>query len=72
MTKEELLKDAAFIKEVAEKSVEDIQKAFEAKGAPISADEAKAIKDGKLSIDALDSVAGGYKDHHNKDSRIKF
>ena len=62
MTKEELLNDETFLKEISTmKNVEDVQKAFAAKGVTISVEELKAIKEGKLSADALDNVAGGFK-----------
>ncbi len=64
MTKEELFKDAAFVKEIAGlKSVEEVQKAFAAKGVTISIDELNELRqdymDGKLSDFELDAVAGG-------------
>lgn len=64
MTKEELFKDAAFVKEVAGlKSVEEVQKAFAAKGVDISIDELNKLKEdaasGKLSDSDLAAVAGG-------------
>lgn len=64
MTKEELLKDEAFVKEVAKmKSVEEAQKAFAAKGVDISIDELNKLKEkaasGKLDMNELDAVAGG-------------
>ncbi|MBR0031614.1 MAG: hypothetical protein IJP61_04950 [Treponema sp.] len=64
MTKEELFKDAAFVKEIAGlKSLEEVQKAFAAKGVDISIDELNKIKEkaasGKLSDSDLDAVAGG-------------
>ena len=64
MTKEELFKDAAVVKEVAGlKSVEEVQKALAAKGVDISIDELNKIKEkaasGKLSDSDLDAVAGG-------------
>ncbi len=59
MTKEELLKDGTFLKEVSGKKADDVQKAFAAKGVNISTEEAKDISEGKLPIDALDDVAGG-------------
>ncbi len=65
MTKEELLKDAAFVKEVAGmKSVEEVQKAFAAKGIDISIAELNSLKEkaasGKLDEADLDAVAGGW------------
>ena len=65
MTTVELFKDAAFVKEVAGiKSVEDVQKAFAAKGVNISIDELNTIKEkfitnGKLNEEDLENVAGG-------------
>ncbi|MBR0030687.1 MAG: hypothetical protein IJP61_00135 [Treponema sp.] len=62
MTKEELLNDETFLKEISTmKNVEDVQKAFAAKGVTISVEELKAIKEGKLSTETLDNVAGGLK-----------
>ncbi len=65
MSKEELLKDAAFLKEVAAmKSVEEVQKAFAAKGVDISIDELNALQkkamNGELSDADLENVAGGW------------
>ena len=67
MTKEELFKDAAFVKEIAGlKSLEEVQKAFAAKGVDISIDELNKIKEDaaneKLSDFDLDAVAGGFQD----------
>ena len=68
MTKEELLKDAAFVKEVAQlKDIEDVQRAFAAKGVDISIGELRDIQQkaasGKLSDDDLEQVAGGIFDN---------
>ena len=70
MTKEELLKDAAFVKEVAQlKDIEDVQRAFAAKGVDISIDELRDIQQkaasGRLSDDDLEQVAGGILDGWN-------
>ena len=62
MTKEELLNDETFLKEISTmKNVEDVQKAFAAKGVTISVEELKAIYEGKLSTETLENVAGGIK-----------